>query len=317
MCVATTALAQGSSLPRRSSLPGSGTIIGRVILPSGGTVSSNVKIRLTNFAIAGVVNYTDSNGEFSFRGLGSGTYQIEVIGDPELYDPVVETVNLPPNGRAVVTIPLRRKTTTSNRPANDVVSVAELDQIPGPAKKEFDRASQLIEKNDSEQAIKHLKQAIDIYPNYVVARNTLGVEYMKVKRLGEAAEQFEAALKISPKVFVSRLYLGILFVQQKRYAEASSHLNEAVSVNSQHGTAHLYLGIASLGSGDLNGAESSFAKALAIDSGQYLLAHYYLAHVHLKRGENAKAVEALKTYLKAAPNGEQAPHARSLLDRLE
>ena len=318
-CVAAAYAQGGSNLPRRSGLPGIGMIMGRVVLPSGGSVSGSIRIKLTNFATSGVVNYTDPNGEFSFRGLGSGTYHVEVLADPTIYDAVVETVNLPPNGRVVLTIHLREKSgARSKGNTSGVVSVGELAQkVPSAAKKEFDKASDLIAKGKNSEAIPHLKRAIEQYPDYVVARNTLGVEYLKTRRYQEAAEQLEAAVKIDPKRANSRLYLGIVLTEQKRFPEAVEHLTQAFAADEQEATTSFYLGIAALGANDLRLAEESLNRALTLSKERYALAYYYLAHVYIKNGDANQAAEKLKAYIDAAPNGEQIVHARSLLEKLQ
>lgn len=292
--------------------------MGRVVTQSGASVSGRVMIRLSNFSTSGVMNYTDSNGEFSFTRLVPGTFYLEVVADPEIYEPTTESVNLPPSGRVVLTIHLREKKESNKKTVGGVVSANDLDQnVPDSSKKEFETATKLLEKGDSKQAIEHLKQAIAIWPNYLVARNTLGMEYLKLRQLSGAAEQFDAAIKINPKSFKSSLYMGIVLVEQKQYAEAIGRLSQALSIDGTQATAHLYLGIASLGAGELAAAGSALSKAISIGGLQYSIAHYYKAHVHIKRGERDQATKELKIYLEESPKGEQAAHARTLLDKLK
>jgi Tfp pilus assembly protein PilF len=311
--------AQGTDLPKRSQLPQlGGTIMGRVVTPSGGTIKGRVMVRLSNFSSSGVMNYTDSNGEFIFTRLIPGNFSLEVVADPSVYEPAIESVNLPPSGRVVLTIHLREKTGSNNKPAGGVVSAGDLDQkVPDSAKREFETATKLLEKSDTKQAVEHLKRAIAIWPDYLVARNTLGVELLKLKQLSGAAEQFDAAIRINPKSFNSRLYMGILLVQQKQYAEAIGHLSQALSIDSTQATAHLYLGIASLGAGDLAVAHNALSKAISIGGIQYSIAHYYIAHVQIKRGERDLAMQELEIYLEESPKGEQSAHARTLLEKLK
>lgn len=310
--------AQGTDLPKRSQLPRAGIIMGRVVTPSGASVRGRVMVRLSNFSSSGLMNYTDSNGEFSFTNLIPGSFSLEVVADPSVYESATESVNLPPSGRVVLTIHLREKTESNHKPGGGVVSARDLDQkVPDSAKRDFETATRLLEKSDTKQAVEHLKRAIAICPGYLVARNTLGVEYLKLKQLSGAAEQFDAAIRINPKSFNSRLYMGILLVQQKQYAEAIGHLSQALSIDSTQATAHLYLGIASLGAGDLALAHKALSTAISIGGIQYSIAHYYMAHVHIKRGERDLAIHELENYLEESPKGEQIGHARTLLEKLK
>lgn len=312
------ARAQTGDIVRRSTLPGDtsgGSISGRVLLPSGQSVNVPIKIRLGTFSNPGMIGYTDTSGRFSFDNLKPGNYTLEVIADPNLYAAVTESVSINSTGgagsqRVNLVINLVEKSIT--------ISGVELDQkVPDPAKKEFDKATKLIKDSKDQEAVERLKQAIAIFPDYLMARNTLGAEYLKLKRLTEAAEQLEAAIKIDPQLFNSRLLMGIVLVEQKKYPEAAVHLNQALTINGEDAKAHLYLGISSLGAGDLDKAEGEFSKALSTGSQKYLVAHYYLAHVHLRRGQRDQAMTDLKIYIEKSPNDPQAAQARALLEKLK
>lgn len=312
------ARAQQGDITRRSGLPGDtsgGSISGRVVLPSGQSVNAPIKIRLSTFSDPGMTGYTDTSGRFSFENLKPGNYSLEVIADPTLYAPVTESVSITPTGGAGVQ---RVNLVVNLVEKSIIVSSVELDQkVPDPAKKEFDNAAKLIKDNKDQEAVERLKQAIAIYPDYLMARNTLGGEFLKLKRLNEAAEQLEASIKIDAQVFNSRLLMGIVLVEQKKYHEAAVHLNRALTINGEDAKAHLYLGISSLGADDLTVAEREFAKALAVGGQKYLVAHYYMAHVHMKRGERDQAMTELKAYIEKSPNDPQTPHARMLLEKLK
>jgi len=72
------------------------------------------------------------------------------------------------------------------------------------------------------------------------------------------------------------------------------------------------LGLDRYDSGDLEGARDAIANALALDprQGQALL---LLATIHYRQGRKIEARAALRRYLAAAPKGELAAEARSLL----
>src|SRR5262249_26034411 len=195
------------------------SISGRVVLPSGRSLDSNVKIVLSNTQSPLDTLYTDKHGEFRFMNMREGIYYIEVVGDSKFYEPVSKEVPVPRGANVNVTIFLQEKTVMSfKRPGTALVSAVDFNQrAPDQARKEYERASQLIGKGDFLKAIEHLKQAIDIYPDYLMARNDLGVQYLKLKQLEPAAEQFELILEREPKDFGSRLNLGLVLMEQKRY----------------------------------------------------------------------------------------------------
>src|SRR5262249_39005989 len=152
--------------------------------------------------------------------------------DATLYEPVIQEVRVPRGTNVSVTIYLREKNQLSFKPSGSGV-VSAIDQnAPPQAKKEYEKALALTGKGDSQQVVEHLKRAISVYPDYLMARNDLGVQYLKLKQFDQAAEQFEFALKRDPKYFDARLNLGLVFVEQKKYAAAIDQFNQAISIDS-------------------------------------------------------------------------------------
>ncbi len=294
------------------------SIAGRVVLPSGRSLSGNVKIIISNDQAPLEVRYTDKHGEFRFMNLRDGIYHIEVVGDSTLYVPVTQEVRLPRGADVSVTIYLKENSFSSKTPSPGVVSTVGLNQRPPVhARREYERALGLIAKGDSKKGIEHLMQAIAIYPDYLAARNDLGAQYLKLKQFDQAAEQFVVNLRRDPKYFDSRLNLGLVLVELKKYAEAIDQFNEAISIDSARPAAHLWLGIALLQDNDLSGAERELVKTLMIRDPEFSVAHYYLAHVRLRRGDRQEAINELRVYLEQAPNGEQSSDARHLLEKLK
>ncbi|HWP45147.1 MAG TPA: tetratricopeptide repeat protein [Blastocatellia bacterium] len=296
----------------------SASITGRVMLPSGQGSGGNLKVVLTTIEAPLMTLYTNKDGEFVFRNLQAGTYFVKVYADEKLFEPLSEQVWLNPGAPVYVTLYLKEKKGPAVKESRgNVVNVAEIDSdIPDPAKKEYERARKLIDDGDIDSAITHLKQAIAIYPDYLMARNDLGVQYLKRKRLAEAEDQFRTVVEKNPKYFNSRLNLGVVLVEQKRFDEAIAELSQAVSIDSSHPAAHLFWGIASLELNDLPVAERELVKALLLGGERYSSAHYYFAHVYLKTGRREEAARELRLFLKTAAPGEMAAQARALLEQL-
>ena len=297
----------------------SGGISGRVLLPSGHSIGGTVRITLRNALAPLLTLAADKNGEFRIQHLRDGTYYLDFANDNKLFEPATHEVQISKGVQVVLTVHLKlRDERPAARPRGGTISLAELDRkIPEPARKEYEKAAKLINKGEIEQAIPHLRQALAIYPDYQAARNDLGTQYLKLKRLDEAAEQFEIALKADPQAFNPRLNLGIILVERKDYGPALVHLDRAVAIDSAQPAGHLYLGIASLGLGELTRAFDELPKALALGGAEYAIAHYYLAFCYMRKGERQEATRELKAYLEKRPAGELAGHARALLESLE
>ena len=187
------------------------------------------------------------------------------------------------------------------------MSVAEDERmVPASARQALEHADKLIEKGDVDAAIAQLNIAITIYPDYSRARNRLGVQYLKRRRLPEAAEQFKIILDRTPKYFDARLNFGIVLYEQHRLTDAAEELGQAVSLDSSNAAAHLFWGIVSLELNDLVVAERELVKALLLGGERYSNAHYYFAHVYLKTGRREEAAREFTLFLKTAPPGDMA-----------
>jgi Tfp pilus assembly protein PilF len=298
---------------------GRGSVSGRVVLPSGQPVNQRIRLVISYMADAGITYYTDNNGAFGFSGLGEGLYTIEATGDTRLYETVSQEVRVARGMHLKLLINLKEKSSNAEKkPAGNVVSVAELDKnVPPAAKKEFDVATRLANEGKVKEAVQGFKQAIAIYPGYLMARNDLGVQYLKLRLLAQAQEQFEAALEINSKTFNPRLNLGIVLFEQKKYLDAVEHLNQAISIDKSVAASHLYLGIVAIEIDDLETAEREIPLAYSLGGEEYAVTYFYQAQIHLKKGEREPAIRALETYLKKLPKGELVTRARLLLDELK
>lgn len=307
--------------PPGAALAGQGTrgaITGQVVLPSGLPSSERIKVTLTGYRIPETTTYTDTKGRFTFTGVSDGTYSLEVQADAKLFYPVTQEVRVIYGAHPGLIIVLRGKTEAAKQSVGNVVSTAEFDQqVPDAARKEFDKGRQLSEQGKFKDAAERFKQAVAIYPGYLMARNNLGVQYLKMGKWSEAAEQFDAAIGIDPKAFNPRLNLSIALIEQKKYVEAIEHLNQAISIDSSSPAVHLYAGIASIGVDNIDQAERELSTAISLEGPQQPLAHFFLGITYIRKGERESAVRELNAYLKKEPDGEKAPRARQLIEKLK
>src|SRR5690349_14771593 len=63
-----------------------GSISGRVTLPSGHAITQSIRISLETMRGVKSSVFTDNQGQFVFRSLTPGSYQVIVEGDKNLWD---------------------------------------------------------------------------------------------------------------------------------------------------------------------------------------------------------------------------------------
>jgi tetratricopeptide (TPR) repeat protein len=294
-------------------------IEGRVSLPSGFAANRSFRITLKNSTSVLSVFYSNSHGEFRIANLSEGYYYVQAELDDGSFEPAVESVAL---GRGIVTklnLELREKKSpqvTLNLGPR-VVSLAELHQVvPRAAKREYELGLKSAGKGDIAEAAAHFQQAVTLFPEYLAARNDLGAQYLKLKRLDEAEQHFRIVLAADSKNFNAKFNLGLVRVERRDYLGAISELNEAIAIDSSRPVARLWRGFAYLELGDVAAAERELTAALVMGGAECVAAHYHLARIYLSRGDIAEAARAVRAYLEESPRGEYVKEARQLEGQL-
>jgi len=288
------ALSQGSA---------TGSISGRVMLPNGEYVTHSVRISLeTSRGVKSSV-FTDNQGQFIFRSLAPGLYQVIVEGDKTQWETTQVNTEVFPASPSILTIVLKEKKGSTTKGVG-TVSAAELEaSIPQKARKEFERASDAYAAKKVDESIAHLRKAIEYFPNYLMAHNDLGAQLLEQGKLEEAEAELRRAILIDKKAFNPHLNLGIVLVDGKRYAEAVATLNDAVSLDASSAAARLYLGQALAGVGEVQPALKELKTAYELGGDDYAVALLHLGRVYLKANDPNSALKAFERYVRIAPKG--------------
>ncbi|HEY5444843.1 MAG TPA: tetratricopeptide repeat protein, partial [Pyrinomonadaceae bacterium] len=159
--------------------------------------------------------------------------------------------------------------------------------------------------------------ALALYPEYIAARNDLGAQYLKLKRVDEAEKHFQIVLGNDPKNFNATFNMGLVQVERRDYLGAIATLNQAISIDSSRPVARLWIGIAKLEMGNTAEAEPELTKSLIMGGAECVAAHYHLARIYAARGDFSEAAKALRSYLDEAPRGEFVKEAKQLQQQIE
>ena len=300
------------------------TIQGRIYFPSGRRSDTRLKVRLENFNAGELSVFSDPNGSFVFRGLEPGSYTV-VIEPSEDYETAREVVYIDTDGsnsrRGIVLPPVTRIYTVDislrlkrGVSAKTGVVNAVLAAVPQAARDLYLKALESSQANDNLKAIEQLKSALAIYPQFPLALNELGVQYLKVRRLDKAGEALKSAVNLAPEDFHARLNYGITLLNQNRFPQAEEQLRAAVAKNGEAPTAHMYLGITLAMQQKLDEGQKELQLAVSSKSNEVFLSHKYLAGIYWARHQNARAAEELEEYLQRVP---KAPDAEILQRRIK
>lgn len=326
-CAVIVASAQGGQgqnpQPPRSSGPTLHNIRGKIYLPGGNLPSQRIRVVLevTTGGTAAEA-FSDSIGNFEFRSLPGNTYRIVVPGDRQSFDTTQETVEVFGNISRTYSVQIFLKDKDSEvtvKTRDRLIGAADLQEVPKNAKKAYDRAVKLAQKNKPEEAIRHLQEALTAFPDYLYAINKLGEQQMGMKNLDEAQKSFERAIAVNTKYAAPHINLGLIHISRQRFSEAIGEFETGNSLDDSYPMCHLNLGLAlmSIDPPEFDRAEKEITRAIQMGGKVFAYAYKHLFNMNIRRQDFTKAAQNLEAYLKDAGDASDAADIRKLLERVK
>ncbi|MDT7688311.1 MAG: protein O-mannosyl-transferase [Acidobacteriota bacterium] len=293
------------------------SVQGYVTLPNGARLETRAKVKIVGSTGGTLFGFTDDNGSFFFRRLQGGTYFLTVDAGPE-YQTVNETFDIFDSGigsgmTQTVNVQLRYKESAAEKPGT--VSTA-LVGVPKPALKLYEKALKAAHDGESEKAIEALKGAVATYPQFMLAFNEMGVQYMRVNKFDEAAEALRSALELSPDAAPPHLNYGILLFYRNNLPGAEQHLRLVLQKQEGSVLAHFFLGRTLVKERNYTEAEKELHRAITLGGTEVNEAYRYLGGIYREMGDNAHAIEALEKYLTLEPKAKDADAIREIISQL-
>jgi tetratricopeptide (TPR) repeat protein len=169
-------------------------------------------------------------------------------------------------------------------------------------------ASALVAMKDFPGAIDAAKRALALVPNYAQARNNIAAAHYWRGRVAQddhnydkAAADYRATLAIDPAHPEAHCNLCFVLTMMEDYAGAIRHGHAAAAARADYTDAYNNLGYAEHMSGDLDAAEATYAKVLAIDP-EYAPTHNNLGNIYKERGRQSEAAESFRRAISCAPH---------------
>ena len=300
----------------------SGTVIsGVVFADTGNQPLARVRVDVRSLTGAQVATaYTDSEGRFETRGPKekAGSYIVSVA-EPG-YQRIEERVDETTGGSSVV-LTLRKAPASAEghaapSPENYTVSVRDL-QVPGKARKAFEKALERLQKQDLPGSIAHFKEATDAFPNYYEAFYQLGLVNLELRRRDDAERALQKAIDLSGGHNPEPQYaLGALLCDQGSFRDAEKVIRRGMETDMTSWKGHLFLGQALFGQDRLDEAEKNVRKALSLKP-DLASAYVLMANIHIRERSYSDAIKELDTYLRFRPDGPASQQAREVRNAAE
>lgn len=293
-------------------------IEGRVTTEDGRSTENMRVFLIDDGSQQRAMTYVDASGRFRFS-AAKGTYLVQVEAAGSDYEP--QSV------RVEIFNPFARRSTPTHvdivlklrdqlkreraAPPPGSANIVFSQNVPQPAREAYEKASQSLAKNDLSNAVNLLKRALEIFPDYFDALETLGSEYVKQRSYDEAIPSLRRALQVNDKGWRSHYALGVALAETKQREEGIVELRRAVELNPESPNTNMRLGM------ELAKNQQTYAEAIrALEKVKSLAgksipdAYFYLASLYSKQEQYAEAADALETYLAAMPNADATQRAQ-------
>lgn len=198
--------------------------------------------------------------------------------------------------------------------ASALVSAADL-AVPSSARKELNRASGLIARQEFSKAEQRLNKALGIYPNYATAYNNLAVVY---SRLGDATREqqaLEKAVSIDDHFALAYLNLGRVYISNENFSNAETVLAKASRLNAADTMSLMLLSYSQLMLGHFDDVIATSRQAHTLP-GIHALVHRAAANAFERKQDASSAIAELEFFLKEEPTGTTAEETRKELATL-
>ncbi len=215
------------------------------------------------------------------------------------------------NVGTIILYPVERITGT-------LVSLSSL-KAPKKAKNELARAQKEMLKKNLSEAERHLKIAVDAYPDYAAAWFELGQIQQRKQQFDDARSYYLRAVGIDPKYVAPHIELARLAALESKWREAEEVSDHALELDPlSFPEAYLINSIASYHLNQMAAAERSALQAQRLDvHHRFPQASLVLANILNRRHDWIGEAEQLRIFLKLAPEATDSDAARSRLIELE
>jgi len=198
------------------------------------------------------------------------------------------------------------------------VSANDLE-VPKDARKAFDKAQESAKKGKLDDALKNYSKAVELYRPYAAAWYELG----KLQATGgdpyTARGSFGEAIKADPKYVPPYLAIAEQGLEAKKWREVVEVTDRASKLDVfDYPQVYFFNAVANYNMKNVDAAEKSALQAERLDTRHRYPQNYFLLGnilaIHL---DYDGAAEKLRTYLKLAPDSEDAATARKQLAQME
>lgn len=281
------------------------------------SVGPTIKVQLTTGVGTLVAeSFTDSSGMARFHNIFPGTYRLKAsgVGYEEIESDIFEIRD----GESVSFqyLEMTQIVARENKAPSGAPISAYALKVPDKARDQFLKGMELLKSGKQEEGMKKLSEAAQTYPHYAEAFHWMGVASLPADPTS-AKMYFEKALQADDDYLPTYPFYARVLIDEKNLSRAETLLTRSSSLNPQAAEDLFLLSYVQLLQNKPADSVRTASRVHGLPHERFALVHLVAGEALARTGDNAKAKEEFATYLKEAPNGDQAEQARKAIAALD
>ena len=305
-------------LPKTSNLIN--RIEGQVYDPNHRPVE-NVYVELLN-EVDSVIQRTKTNsaGRFTFSGVPAGRLIVRVLPfGTNLMEQTQEVIVIQTrlgNDIEYVDITLRYDKHSREAAIEKAPGVIFAQEIPAAAKKSYTEGIAYLARHQ-EKGLEELQAAINIFPDYFDALDSLGKEFISRRMYEKGYPYLLRAIDINPRSSTSYYSLGYAFYQMKQYPAALEAAKATTFLAPASMEAQLLYGTVLRITGSYTEAEKTLLQANTLAKKMNGETHWQLALLYNRLNRTQDTINELETFLRLVPDSPDKNKIRDMIAKLK
>ncbi len=263
---------------------------------------------------------TNGSGLFAFRGLPDGLYNIKILPYSADYESQTRSVSLvglsiiPGRGSVNEQIDFYLKVKKNiNEGPLAAPGIIFVQEIPDNAKKLYEAGIGDLRNKKENEGYDKLKKALELFPDYFLALDRLGTEYVVHGHYAPAFVLLTKAVEINSRSFSSLFGLGLASYRLQQVDKAIENLRRATEVYNKSANAYLWLGIALHQNKNLPQAETALVQANKLSKGESAEIHWQLARLYKEQKRFRESADELELFLKRKPDAKDVEKIKEMI----
>jgi tetratricopeptide (TPR) repeat protein len=191
-----------------------------------------------------------------------------------------------------------------------------VQDIPAAARKLYMEGIADLAKHP-EKGLEELQAAINIFPSYFDALDSLGKEFISRRMFEKGYPYLLRAIDINPRSFSSYYSLGYAFYQMKQYPAALEAAKATTLLAPTSVDAQLLYGTILRITGSYAEAETTLLQANALAKKMNGEVHWQLALLYNRLNRTQDTINELETFLKLVPDSPDKNKIRDMIAKLK